>query len=237
MTRFGWKFTLAATLAVLVNLGVSHAARADAIEVRISDTLNHTLDVVAAGTFISLSPSQLTTAFPELTSASFLTASEPNPTSLATNLDFVTTQQTMFTVSVSDLNFTGPVAGGTLSASASGIYNNATTPPSGYTDSGYASSTNAKFATTTADPIPGSFSSLGSFRNSFSTPTATTAFTSAGNFSLTNTAAFTLNAGGELQNTTNTGVSVSAVPEPTSIVLGAFALPLLVFLRRRRAAA
>jgi hypothetical protein len=36
MTRFGWKFTVAAALAVLVNLGVSHSVKADALEVRVT---------------------------------------------------------------------------------------------------------------------------------------------------------------------------------------------------------
>jgi hypothetical protein len=211
-----------------------------------------TADLVALGgaNTAFFSGAQLTALFPELAGNSSITISNNQGSgfpfsSLSVSSDFFRSgavgDGVTYTVTGSDLDYVIPTTvSKSVQTTVSGTFTNGTNPPTVLTtDIGSVGTSNTKFQTSVSNPGLGVFVPMStnfSFGSGSGTPI--TAFTGPTPFSITNAMTFTTSPTSETLITGVTTVSATAaVPEPTSIVLGAFALPLLVFLRRRRAAA
>jgi hypothetical protein len=257
MPKFGWKITLAAALAVVFNLGASPSARADHLRVTVSGGSTTRMHAAAAGaTSFTVPTSRLVAHFPELTGrgggGAVIGALHSHagrvraPVAAARGVDALRALRD----GPEGLRRALIVGGGhhgaravRLHSSVAHFFRGATSPPAAVAASGFASPTNvlapASASNTASTPVPGTFTPDSSGLSPFANASVTAA-----NLDLTNpagssisTTTLTTNVPSETGPVALSLVFGADVPEPTSIVLGAFALPLLVFLRRRRAAA
>jgi hypothetical protein len=231
MTKFGWKITLGAALTV-VNLGISPPARADHLKVIVSGgSTTHRHTAAAHATSFAVPTSRLATHFPELISR-------------GGRSDVIMARHSLAMADRRALIVGGGHPGARavrLHTTLNHFFKGATSPVARAADPGFASPTNvvAMSSGSTTASTPGTFTPDSSGLSPFANGNTTAA-----NLNLTNPA------GSLISNTTmfatnapsDAGAAVLQVfgadtPAPASIVLGAFALPLLVFLRRRRAAA
>jgi hypothetical protein len=233
MAKFGWKIALAAALAV-VNLGISSSARADHLKVIVSGgSTTHRHTAAAGATSFTVPTSKLATHFPELTSR-------------GGRSDVMMARHSLAMADRRALIVGGghPRARAVrLHTTINHFFKGATSPAARAAVPGFASPTNvvamSSGSTTVSTPAPGTFTPDSSGLSPFANGNATAAnlnLTNPAGSLISNTAMFATNSPSEAGAAASL-VFAADTPAPASIVLGAFALPLLVFLRRRRAAA